>query len=89
MKKKKQNNVPITEVFIPPDYFELNVIEKESICLVLMDNILQVINREFPIELNRFDLLEQILESSIITNTEAENYEVCQVLKDIKELIYE
>jgi hypothetical protein len=83
----KKGNIPISEVFIPPDYFELNPIEKESVCLVLMNNILEVINKEFPARLNRFDLLEQILDSSIITNTQTEHYEVCQVLKDIKQLI--
>jgi len=35
------------------------------------------------------DILEHLLDSSIQSNETEENYEICQVLKDIKQIINE
>ena len=40
-------------------------------------------------EYNRIDFLSKLIDSSIETNEMEENYEVCQVLKDIRNLIDE
>jgi len=84
---KLPKSIRIGEMTIPEDYFELDALNKETVCVVLMNEILELIDKQIPKHLNRFDFLEKVIDSSIQTNIEAEHYEVCAVLKDIKQLI--
>lgn len=84
MKHKK-----IAELEIPEDYFELSPIDKETICMVIMDNLLRVIDKNFNPALNRIDLMNKLLDSSIQTNINEETYEIAQVLYDIKQILNE
>lgn len=79
----------IAELEIPEDYFELSPQDKETICLVIMNNLLTVIDRNFNPELNRIDLMNKLLDSSIQSNINEETYEVAQVLHDIKQMLNE
>jgi hypothetical protein len=72
---------------IPEDYFDMDITNKETVCVVLMNEILELIDKQIPKELNRFDFLDKVIESSIQTNIEQEHYEVCAVLNDIKQMI--
>jgi hypothetical protein len=72
---------------IPEDYFDMDNTNKETVCVVLMNEILELIDKQIPKELNRFDFLDKVIESSIQTNIEQEHYEVCAVLNDIKQMI--
>jgi len=82
-------SVKVGHLDIPKDYFELDKINKETICFVLMENILNMIDKKFPPHINRFELMNDLLDASIQTNVEEETYEVAQVLKDIKDIINE
>jgi len=84
---KLPKSVQIGHMTIPEDYFELDKLNKETVCVVLMNEILELIDKNIPKHLNRFDFLEKVIESSIITNVEQEHYEVAQVLLDIKHLL--
>jgi hypothetical protein len=79
----------IAELEIPEDYFELSPEDKETICMVIMDNLLRVIDKKFNPTLNRIDLMNKLLDSSIQTNINEETYEVAQVLSDIKQMMNE
>ena len=79
----------IAELEIPEDYFELSPDDKETICMVIMDNLLRVIDKRFNPTLNRIDLMNKLLDSSIQTNIKEETYEVAQVLYDIKQILNE
>jgi hypothetical protein len=79
----------IAELEIPEDYFELSPEDKETICMVIMDNLLRVIDKRFNPSLNRIDLMNKLLDSSIQTNINEETYEVAQVLYDIKQILNE
>jgi hypothetical protein len=82
-------HIKVGELEIPIDYFSFNRNEKEQLCLQLMDAMLHVLDRELNQELDRVAVLDRLLESSIITNQDEENYEICEVLKDIRILINE
>ena len=84
MKHKK-----IAELEIPEDYFELSPDDKETICMVIMDNLLRVIDKNFNPEVNRIDIMNKLLDSSIQTNINEETYEVAQVLYDVKQILNE
>jgi hypothetical protein len=82
-------HIKVGELEVPIDYFSFNRNEKEQLCLQLMDAMLHVLDRELNQELDRVKVLDRLLESSIITNQDEENYEICEVLKDIRILINE
>ena len=79
----------IAELEIPEDYFQLSPEDKQTICMVIMDNLLKVIDKNFNPTLNRIDLMNKLLDSSIQTNIKEETYEVAQVLYDIKQILNE
>ena len=87
MANKRGKSVNIGYLEIPEDYFQLDSSNKETICVVLMNEILELIDKQIPPTINRFDVLDTILESSIQSNVEDEHYEVAQVLTDIKQMI--
>jgi hypothetical protein len=51
--------------------------------------MLTLINKKVKPEFNRMLVLQKLLESSILSNVEEENYEICQVLTDIKNILNE
>lgn len=87
MAYKRGKSVSIGHMTIPEDYFDMDNTNKETVCVVLMNEILELIDKQIPKELNRFDFLDKVIESSIQTNIEQEHYEVCAVLNDIKQMI--
>lgn len=84
MARKK---VTLNDLDIPPDYFDLNDINKHTVCVVLMDSILRIIDQSFDPQYNRIEILNKLLDVSIESNIEEETYEVAQVLSDIKKIL--
>ena len=85
----KNRNVKVGEIERPLDYWSMKKDERTIFCLTLMDGILTLLDRQIKPEYNRIDFLSKLIDSSIETNEMEENYEVCQVLKDIRNLIDE
>jgi hypothetical protein len=67
---------------VPVEYQSFTKEEKEKICDKIIDSIYKYIDRNLEPDINRISFLEEIFESSLITNEEDENYEMCMVLKD-------
>jgi hypothetical protein len=85
MKKKNQmEHIDIGMLHIPRDYLLFDKETKEIVCDRIIDSLLHHLDRELPLEVNRIDYLIGIIESSIITNVEDENYEMCQIMEDCK-----
>jgi hypothetical protein len=82
-------NIKVGYMDIPEDYFELDSINKETICLVLMDRLLTLIDRQFDEEYNRIEILNRLIDSSIESNINDESYEIAAVLRDIKKVLNE
>lgn len=82
-------SIKVGELEIPADYWSMNQEDKKEICLMIIDSILILLDKHVSPEFNRMDVLEKILESSIISNEEQENYEICQVLTDLRTIINE
>ena len=80
-------NIKIAEMEIPSDYFSLSKEDKDVVCNSILESFLYILERNVPKSVNKMEVLDRILESSIITNQEQENYEVCGVLSDIKKMI--
>jgi hypothetical protein len=82
-------SIKVGELEIPSDYWTLSPTIKRELCLTLIDAIITVLDQQLNPKLDRMDILQHLLDSSIQSNETDENYEVCQVLKDIKEIINE
>ena len=85
--KQLPKSIKIGEMSIPEDYFELDKVNKDTVCLVLMNEMLDFIDKQIPKHLNRMEFMDKIIESLIQTNVQQEHYEVAQVLSDIKQMI--
>ena len=84
-----EKSVKIGDLEIPTDYWSMDVDTKRELCLTIVDAMLTLLDKLVNPEFNRLSILNTILDSSIETNEKDENYEVCQVLKDIKTIINE
>ena len=84
-----EKHVKIGELEVPVDYFKYNKEDKKELCNNVMDMMLHILDRQLRPDLDRIEILDKLLESSIITNQELEEYEICEVLKNIRELIKE
>jgi hypothetical protein len=80
-------SVDIGELKIPTDYFKFTHKQKVSLCNTIIDSMLYIIDKSIEPEIDRIEILDGIIESSIITNLQEENYEVVQVLSDVKTLL--
>ena len=84
-----ESRVKIGELEIPKEYWSMDQQDKRELCLTIIDAFLTLLDKQISPEISRTMILERLLESSIITNIEEENYEICQVLTDIKDILNE
>lgn len=79
----------IGHIDIPKDYCYFTKREKRVLCNKLIDMLLVTIDRELDPVINRITFLDEVLESSIISNEHLEQYEICECLKDIRTILNE
>ena len=72
------------DVDIPKEYFNLTPRRKKVICNNIIDTLLTALERDLDPTINRISFLDEILESSIISNNDLEQYEVSAVLYDCR-----
>ena len=79
----------IGEIEIPQSYFQLTAEEKNKLCETMYDVLLKVVYNTVGNKDDSEIFLKNMLQSSIITNEEIENYEVCAFFCDIQKYINE
>lgn len=82
-------SIKVGELEIPTDYWSMDVQDKRELCLTIIDAFVTLLDKLVNPEFSRIGILNVILDSSIETNEMDENYEVCEVLKDMKQIINE
>ena len=87
MRKKKREEIGYID--IPREYCELNTEEKRNVCNNIIELLLGKIDKQLAPEINRITFLDQILESSLISNEELEQFEICACLLDIRKILNE
>lgn len=85
--KRRQDEIGFID--IPQEYCNFNKKEKRAVCNKLIDLLLHSIDKELDPVINRITFLDEVLESSIISNEELEQYEICACLKDIRTILNE
>jgi hypothetical protein len=78
------NKINIGYMDVPINYHSYSQEIKDAFCNNFIDSMLHIIEKELSRtpEINRIYFLEQILQSSLITNENLENYEVCHIIND-------
>jgi len=80
----RREQVELGYVDIPKEYFNLTPRRKKVICNNIIDTLLTALERDLDPTINRISFLDEILESSIISNNDLEQYEVSAVLYDCR-----
>ena len=80
----RREQVELGYVDIPKEYFNLTSRRKKVICNNIIDTLLVALERDLDPTINRISFLDEILESSIISNNDLEQYEVSAVLYDCR-----
>jgi hypothetical protein len=82
---KDMKHIDLGFIDVPIDYTKFDNKQKEALCDRLIDTLIQYIDRELDEapHINRINLLNDVLESSLLSNEYLENYEVCGVIKDM------
>ena len=89
MEMGRKAQIRIGDIEIPKEYFKLKKEDKDEICEYIADKIYKMVDRHLHTDVDRLSIVNLIIDSSLITNEEEENYELCQVLVDIRNLINE
>jgi len=74
---------------IPVKYWSLTQEEKDKLCNKMIDALILKLDQDLDPEINRIAALDDIMESSIISNEIEENYEICEVFKNIRKILNE
>jgi len=74
---------------IPKDYFKMEKNEKRTLNILIMEEILEILESKLPSYIDKYEQLNEILETSIEANNKLEIYEVSACLTDIQNLLNE
>lgn len=89
MRKKKIPEINVGYLEVPETYHQFTQDEKNVLCDKIIDALLTQLDRHLLPHINRITFLEEILESSLLTNELDENYEICSVIKDCQRRLNE
>jgi len=81
--------IDIGYIDIPVDYFKLGPEERKVLCELVIDNLYKIVDKQLKPEVDRIEALNDIFDSTIEMNEKEENYELCQVLMEIKKNLNE
>ena len=84
---KNKEHIELGYLDIPKAYPDFTDQQKKVVCIKIIDVLLRHIDKELDPTINRISFLDEVLESSLMTNEEDEEYTVCQVLFDCRKLI--
>ena len=87
MTRNREEHIELGYFDIPKAYADFTVKQKKAVCIKIIDVLLEHIDKNLDPTINRISFLDDVLESSLMTNEEDEEYIVCQVLFDCRKLI--
>ena len=87
MTRNKEEHIELGFIDIPKAYSTFTAKQKEVVCNHIIDLLLLDIDKHLDPTINRISFLHEVLESSLITNEQDEEYIVCQVLFDCRKYL--
>jgi hypothetical protein len=82
-KRMKKNQIEIGHIDIPVEYNNFTDYKKNVLCDKIIESMIIQLDKELPEHISRMVFLIDVLKSSLITNEEDENYEICSLIRDI------
>jgi len=79
----KKNQIEIGHIDIPVEYNNFTDYKKNVLCDKIIESMIIQLDKELPEHISRMVFLIDVLKSSLITNEEDENYEICSLIRDI------
>lgn len=83
------DNIELGFIDIPKAYLDFTSKQKKAVCNKIIDLLLQDIDKHLDKTISRITFLDEVLESSIESNEEQEEYIICQVLLDCRKYLNE
>ena len=87
MTRNREDHIELGFIDIPKAYPTFTVKQKKAVCNKIIDLLLIDIDKHLDPTINRISFLDEVLESSLMTNEEDEEYIVCQVLFDCRKYL--
>jgi hypothetical protein len=85
----KEDHIEIGFIDIPKAYMNFTNKEKKAVCNKIIDMLLIDIDKNLDPTISRISFLDEVLESSIESNEQDEEYIICQVLYDCRKYLNE
>lgn len=84
-----ENHINIDEIEIPVKYWLLSEEKKIELSFLILDCFTTLLNEHLHPNINKVRALHKLIDSSIITNTQEEQYEIVDLLTKIRTMINE
>jgi hypothetical protein len=84
-----ENHVKVGEIEVPVNYWLLSEEEKIELSFLILDCFTTLLNEHLDSHINKVRALDKLIDSSIITNIENEQYEIVDLLTKIRTMINE
>lgn len=82
-------HLKLADLEIPKDIWSMSDEDRREVTLSVKLFLEKLIRRQLGLRVNKKQFLKQLIESTIIVNEAEEQYEICQVMKDVKQLLDE
>jgi hypothetical protein len=82
-------HVKVGEIEIPVNYWLLSEDEKVELSFLILDCMATLLNEHLHSHINKVRALDKLIDSSIITNLQDEQYEIVDLLTKIRTMINE
>jgi len=83
------NHIKVGEIEIPVDYWLLSEDDKVELSFLILDCMTTLLNEHLHSHINKVRALDKLIDSSIITNLQEEQYEIVDLLTKIRTMINE
>ena len=87
MTRNRDEHIELGFIDIPKAYLDFTVKQKKAVCNKIIDLLLTDIDKNLDPTINRITFLDEVLESSLMSNEQDEEYIVCQVLFDCRKYL--
>jgi len=82
-----KNHIKIADLQIPKNIWELTEEERKELVITVKEFLETLVDRQIKHNTNKKVFMVKLLESTIIVNEQEEQYEICQIIKEIKDMI--
>jgi len=82
-----KNHIKIADLQIPKNIWELTEEERKELVITVKEFLETLVDRQIKDNTNKKVFMVKLLESTIIVNEQEEQYEICQIIKEIKDMI--